>query len=315
MTKVSIVPFDSIIVGAGPAGITAAVYLARKKLDILVLTLDVGGQANLSTDVENYTGFTFISGQDLVKRFEEHLEAFKIKTVNEKVLAIKKEKDLFRVETKGCVYWAKTVIIATGKKPRSLNVPGEDKLIGRGVTYSALFDTPFFKDKPVVVVGGGNSALQTICELAKFTKKIYVVNITPNLTGDPVLQDNVKKLPFVKIFNNSKVTAIKGDKRVEGIEFMNIVTKKSQNIKVRGVVVEIGLEPSLGFKIPKGLRVNKRDEIDVDQNCYTKVAGLFSAGDVTDVKWKQIIIAAGEGAKAALSAYEYLNKKFLTEKE
>jgi alkyl hydroperoxide reductase subunit F len=310
MVKVSIVPYDSIIVGAGPAGITAAIYLARKKLDILVLTLDIGGQANLSTDVENYTGFTMIPGQELVRRFEEHLKAFNIKVVYEKVSAIRKKGKLFKVETESNAYWGKTVIIASGKKPRRLNVPGEEKLIGKGVTYCAICDAPFFKDKPVTIVGGGNSALQAILELAKFTNQIYVINLALELTGDEILQDRVKELPFVKVFNNCKVTKIKGERKVEGIEFVNTITKETLNLNVRGVVVEIGLEPSLGFNLPKGLKLNEKNEIDVDQNCNTNIEGLFAAGDVTDVKWKQIIIAAGEGAKAALSAYEYLQKNF-----
>jgi len=309
MIKASIVPYDSIIVGAGPAGITAAIYLARKKLDILVLTLDIGGQAVLSTDVENYTGFTMIPGQELVRRFEEHLNAFNIKVIREKIVAVKKEREFFKVETKTNAYRTKTVIISSGKKPRSLNVPGEDKLMGRGVTYCAICDAPFFKDVPVAVAGSGNSALQAILELAKFTNQIYVINLAPKLTGDEVLQDGVKKLSFVKVFNNCKVTRVKGKKRVEGIEFMNRVTKKVSDLGVKGLIVEIGLEPSIGFELPKELVLNEINEIDVDQNCNSSVPGLFAAGDVTDVKWKQIIIAAGEGAKAALSVYEYLTGK------
>jgi len=308
MVKASIVPYECIIVGAGPAGITAAIYLARKNLDILVLTLNIGGQAALSTDVENYTGYTMIPGQELVKRFEEHLEAFNIKVVYDRVRGIKKEKELFKVKTENSEYWAKTVIVASGKKPRSLKVPGEEKFIGRGVTYCTICDCLFFKDKPVVIVGGGNSALQAILELSKFTKKISVVNITPELTGDEMLKEKIKKMSFLEIHNNCKVTAIKGGKNVESVEVMNTATKKTFEIKAEGVVVEIGLEPSLDFELPKGLEVNKIKEIDVDQNCNTNVSGLFSAGDVTDVKWKQIIIAAGEGAKAALSAYSYLMK-------
>lgn len=315
MVNASIVPYDSIIIGAGPAGITAAIYLARKNLDVLVLTLDVGGQANLSTDVENYTGFTMIPGQALVERFEEHMAAFKIETKSDKVIAVEKDKKFFKVKTTGETYWAKTVIIASGKKPRSLNVPGEDKFLGKGVTYCAICDAPFFSSKPVAVVGGGNSALQAVLELAKFTNQIYVITISSKLTGDEVLQENVKKLSFVEVFNNSKVTAIKGDKRVEYIEFVNTAAKSKKTLGVNGVIVEIGLEPSLSFKLPKGLKLNKIKEIDVDQNCKTKVAGLFAAGDVTDVKWKQIIIAAGEGAKAGLSAYEYLQNKFLGKEE
>jgi alkyl hydroperoxide reductase subunit F len=231
--------------------------------------------------------------------------------VSDKVVVIKKVRKLFKVETKTKSYWTKTVIVASGKKPRSLNVPGEDIFIGKGVSYCVTYDAPFFKNKPVAIVGGGNSALQAILELAKFTNQIYVINVGSQLTGDEALQESVKKLSFVNIFNNCKVAKIKGDKKVEGVEFMNMLTKKVSSLEVRGIVVEIGLESSISFKLPKGLKLNKRNEIDVDQNCLTTVDGLFAAGDVTDVRWKQIIIAAGEGAKAALSAYEYLQTKFL----
>lgn len=309
--ETSIVPYDCIIVGAGPAGITASIYLARKKLDILLITLDIGGQANLSTDVENYTGFTMIPGQELVKRFEEHLAAFNIKVVFDEVKEIKKEKGLFNVKTRTKVYWSKSVIIASGKKPRKLHVPGEDKFVGKGILYGTIFDAPYFKDKPVAVVGGGNSALQAVLQLSKFTKKIFIINIASDLTGDEILKDSVKKISSVKIFNNCRVTSIKGVNKVSGIEVENLVSKEVFNLDVEGVIVAIGLEPSLDFKLPKGLKVNKQKEIDVNQNCKTNIAGLFAAGDVTDVKWKQIIVAAGEGAKAALSAYEYLQNKFL----
>jgi alkyl hydroperoxide reductase subunit F len=307
---VSITPYDSIIVGAGPAGITAAIYLARKKLDILIITLDVGGQASYSTDVDNYTGYTMITGAELVKRFEQHIESFKIKMVNSKVTDIKKQGNLFRINTTKGTYEAKTVIVCSGKKPRSLKIPGEEKLIGKGITYCATCDAPFFKDKPVLVVGGGNSALQAILELAKFTKEIYLVNLTPKLTGDEILKDKVLKMDSVKVYNGCRIKSIGGDKFLEKVKVENCLDKKSFDLKVRGMIVEIGLEPSLDFKLPRGLKLTKNKEIDVDQNCITTVKGLFSAGDITDVKWKQIIIAAGEGAKAALSAYEYLIKKF-----
>jgi len=150
--------------------------------------------------------------------------------------------------------------------------------------------------------------LQAILELSKFTKRISVVNITQELTGDEILKEKVKKLSFLKIYNSCGVKAINGNRSVEGIKVMNVKTKKNFEIKAKGVVVEIGLEPSLDFQLPKGLKLNKINEIDVDQNCNTNISGLFAAGDITDVKWKQIIVAAGEGAKAALSAYNYLMK-------
>jgi alkyl hydroperoxide reductase subunit F len=309
MVKASIVPYDSIIIGAGPAGITAAIYLARKGLDILVLTLDIGGQARLSTDVENYTGFTMIPGEELVRRFKEHLDAFKIKLLQEKVKSVKKEGELFKIDTEENSYWTKTVIIASGKKPRMLKVPGEEKMFGKGIMYGAVFNAPFFKDKSVAVVGGGNSAAQAILELSNFTKEIYVVNITNDLTCDEILKEKVKEKKFIKFYNNSRVISVEGTEKLEGIEIENVKTHERTHLKVSGVVVAMGLEPSLDFELPEGVVLNENNEIDVDQNCLTSVEGLFAAGDVTDVKWKQIIIAAGEGAKAALSAYEYLVKK------
>lgn len=304
--KDSIVPYDSIIVGAGPSGITAAIYLARKKLDILVVTLDIGGQAGLTTDIENYTGFTMVHGQELVNRFEDHLKTFNIKVVFDKVTAIKKENELFRIETTKSTYWAKSVIVATGKRPRMLNVPGEEKYIGRGVTYYTVYDSPYFKNRPVAVIGGGNSALQAVLELANFTNQIYVINKEKELKGDEVLQERVKNLGFVKVFNSCIITRIKGRTTVDYIEVENVATKEKFELRVDGVVITAGLESSLDFELPKGLNINEKGEIDVDQNCCTNIPGFFAAGDVTDVKWKQIIIAAGEGAKAALSAYEYL---------
>jgi alkyl hydroperoxide reductase subunit F len=310
MSKASIIPYDSIIIGAGPAGITAAVYLARKKLDILVLTLDLGGLARFSTDVENYTGFTMIRGEELVRRFEEHLNAFNIKIVYEKVKAISKDGELFKVETENNLYWAKTIIIASGRKAKKLNVEGEEKFIGKGLTYLAIYDAPSFKDKNVVVVGGGNSALEVAIEVAKFAKQVYIINLFPELTGDEILQESVKKLSSVKIFNNCKIVKISGEKKVEGVEVLNVQTNEIFNLDVSGVIVEIGLEPNIEFILPEELKLNENNEIEIDKNCNTNIPGLFAAGDVTDVKWKHIIIAAGEGAKAALSAYEYLKKNF-----
>jgi|YelNatPaOPRAMG01_1025707.scaffolds.fasta_scaffold09088_5 alkyl hydroperoxide reductase subunit F len=309
MAKASIVPYDSIIIGAGPAGITAAIYLARKGLDILVLSMDIGGQARFSTNIENYTGFTMIPGEELVRRFKEHLDAFKIKLFEEKVKSVKKYGELFKIDTEENSYWTKTVIIASGKKPRMLKVPGEEKMFGKGIMYGAVFNAPFFKDKPVAVIGGGNSAAQAILELCNFTREIYVVNITNDLTCDEILKEKVKEKKFIKFYNNSRVISVEGKEKLEGIEIENVKTKEKTHLKVSGVIVAMGLEPSLDFELPKEVVLNENNEIDVDQNCLTSLEGLFAAGDVTDVKWKQIIIAAGEGAKAALSAYEYLVSK------
>lgn len=157
--------------------------------------------------------------------------------------------------------------------------------------------------------------MQAIIELCKFTNKIYVVNLTNDLTGDEILKDMIKKMGSIKIYNNSKVISVKGDERLDGIEVQNLKSNEKFYLEVDGLIVLIGLEPSLDFKLPKGLKLNKLNEIDVDQNCRTRISGMFAAGDVTDVRSKQIIIAAGEGAKAALSAHDYLMSKFSCEKD
>jgi len=307
MEEASIVPYDCIIIGAGPAGITAAIYLARKKLDILVISKDLGGQAALSSSVENYLGYRMITGPELVKKFEEHIKAFGIEVKHEEAKAVRQEGEVFCVETNRYTYFARTVIIASGKTPLHLNVPGEEEFIGKGVTYCAICDAPVFKDLPVVVVGGGNSALDAVLQLSKYTKQIYVVNITSHLGGDEIVREKVLNLPFVKIFNNCKITAIHGDEFVKSVDVQDLTTKKTFNLDVRGVFVEIGLRPGTDLELP--VKLNERKEIVVDKECKTSVPGIFAAGDVTDCKYKQIIIAAGEGAKAALSAYEYLRSK------
>ncbi|MDI6798385.1 MAG: FAD-dependent oxidoreductase [Candidatus Aenigmarchaeota archaeon] len=305
--EASIVPYDCIIIGAGPAGITASIYLARKKLDVLVLSQDLGGQASLSSSIENYLGYRMITGPELVKKFDEHMQTFGIELKHERVKAVRIEGELFSVETDRYNYLANSVIIASGKTPLALNCPGEKEFIGRGVTYCAICDAPIFKDLPVVVVGGGNSALDAVLQLSKFTKEIYLVNITPNLGGDEIAREKVMKLPYVRVFNNCKIASIQGDTVVRSVEVQDIVTNKRFKLEVRGVFVEIGLKPGTDIELP--VKLNERKEIIVDKDCKTSVPGIFAAGDVTDTTYKQIIIAAGEGAKAALSAYEYLRSK------
>jgi len=309
MLKASIVPYDCIIIGAGPAGITASIYLARKNLDILVITENLGGQAALSSSIENWIGYKLITGPELVKKFEEHMKAFKIVLAYGNAKEIGKIKELFYVKADNKTYFAKSVIIASGKRHVPLNVPGEKKFTARGVTYCAICDAPVFKGLPVVVVGGGNSALDAMLQLSKFTKEIYVVNNTQNLGGDELIREKVLKLPYVKVFNNCKIAAVKGDKFVKSVDVLNLVTKKKFGLKVRGVFVEIGLFSGTEIKLPKEMKLNQRKEIITDKGCKTSMPGIFAAGDVTDITYKQIIIAAGEGALAALSAYDYLKSK------
>ncbi len=297
--------YDLIIIGAGPAGITASVYAARKQLDFLVISIDVGGQTAWSGEVENYTGYQFISGPELAQKFEEHLHKFKTPLKeNEEVLALEKTGSLIRVKTSRSDYQARSVIIASGKKSRELMVEGEKEFKNRGLTYCATCDGPLFAGKVVAVVGGGNSALDAVLQLIKIAKQVYVINNAAALAGDAVMQDKIAQAANTTIFNNTLVTAVLGDKFVNRIKIKN--RNQEEELAVAGVFVEIGLVPNSGFA--QGVNKNSQNEIIVDARNRTNIEGVFAAGDVTDVPEKQIIIAAGEGSKALLSAFHYLSR-------
>jgi alkyl hydroperoxide reductase subunit F len=295
--------YDLIIIGAGPAGITASVYAARKKINTLVITQDIGGQAARSGDIENYTGYQFITGPDLAAKFEEHIRKFELSLKeNEEVRELKKIEDKISVKTNKGSYEAKTAIIASGKKSKELNVPGEKEFKNKGLTYCATCDAPLFSGKDVAVIGGGNSALDAALQLIRIAKQVYIINITANLGGDAIMREKVEVSKNTTILNNTQVTAILGDKFVSGIKIKK--EGKEEQLAVQGVFIEIGLIPNSEFA--KDVEKNQFGEIKVNSRNETNIPGIFAAGDVTDVPEKQIIIAAGEGSKAALSAFRYL---------
>lgn len=295
--------FDLIIIGAGPAGITASVYAARKRMNLLVITKDIGGQAAISGDIENYTGYQFITGPELAAKFEEHMRKFNIQLKeNEEAVDIKKAGDKIIVKTDKGTYESRAAIIASGKKSRELNVPGEKEFKNKGLTYCATCDAPIFTGKDVAVIGGGNSALDAAIQLIKIARRIFIINITAELTGDAIMQEQIKSSKIVTVLNNTQVTAILGDKFVTGVKIRE--EGKEQILPCQGVFVEIGLVTGIAFA--NGIEKNEFGEIKVTSRNETNVPGIFAAGDVTDVSGKQIIIAAGEGAKAALSAFRYL---------
>lgn len=296
--------YDLVIIGAGPAGITAAVYAARKKMDSLVITKDIGGQASLSGDIQNYTGYQFITGPELAIKFEEHMRKFNFDIKeNEEVKELISEKGAFLVKTDKDNYQAKTVIVASGKRSRELGVTGERKFRNKGLTYCATCDGPLFTERDVAVIGGGNSALDAVLQLTKIANKIYVINITDNFTGDGIMQEKIRADNKVSIFNNSRVKEIMGDSFVQAIKIEE--DKEEKVLDVQGIFVEIGLIPNSDFA--PSLEKNERKEIIVNQQNKTNIPGIFAAGDVTNVPEKQIIIAAGEGAKAVLSTFRYLS--------
>ena len=294
---------DLIIIGAGPAGITASVYAARRRISLLVITKDIGGQAALSGDVENYTGYQFITGPELAAKFEEHMRKFDIAVKeNEEAMELKRIDDKILVKTNKGSYEAKTAIIASGKRSRELNVPGEREFKNKGLTYCATCDAPLFSGKVVAIIGGGNSALDAALQLIKIAKHAYIINITSALGGDAIMREKINESEIVTVLNNTQVTAILGDRMVTGIKIKR--EGKVEQLAVQGVFIEIGLIPNSEFA--KDIEKNQFREIKVNCRNETNIPGVFAAGDVTDVPEKQIIIAAGEGSKAALSAFRYL---------
>ena len=298
--------YDLIIIGAGPAGITASVYAARKKLNFLVITLDIGGQAAWSGDIENYTGYQFITGPELADKFAEHMRKYTTALKeNEEVLQLKKSGEIILLKTNKADYQARSVIIASGKKSKELGVSGEKEFKNRGLTYCATCDGSLFAGKVVAVIGGGNSCLDAALQLMKIAQQIYIINNADQLGGDIIMRQKVQEAENVTIFNNTQVISVLGDKFVNAIKIKNGNGEKE--LAVGGVFVEIGLIPNVDFV--KDIGKNTRNEIEIDLRNATNIPGIFAAGDVTNVPEKQIIIAAGEGAKAALSVFRYLAQK------
>ncbi len=301
--------YDLLIIGGGPAGISAGIYAVRKNLRTLLISLDLGGQVLLTSEIGNFIGYQYISGRELAEKFTEHLRSLPISLrVPDEVISLKWEGGLFFVETKfQGRYKGKAVIVATGKRPRSLDVPGERELTGRGVSYCVTCDAPLFVNKDTAVIGGGNSAVSAALDLSKVANKVYLI-VRSQLRADPVLLEKLDKTEKIEKLIGFIPKAIEGRSKVEGIVIKNVATEEERKIPLQGVFVEVGLIPNSDFL--KGLvKTNELGEIIVTSNCETSQEGIFACGDVTNVAGKQIIIACGEGAKAALGAYRYLLTK------
>ncbi|MCD6177826.1 FAD-dependent oxidoreductase [bacterium] len=300
--------FDLIIIGGGPAGITAAIYAIRKKINTLLISRDFVGQAGEASIIENWPGYKKITGLELLKRMKEHLDSLGAQIKQEEVVELDKKDNFFVVKTsQNNEYQAKSVIVASGASPRSLEVPGEREFIGKGVSYCVTCDAPFFKEKVVAVVGGGNSGLEAALELVKYAKKVYILEFSSQLKGDEVLQEKVEKEKKIEVILSAKTEEIKGDNFVREISYSDRVSGKKKSLSVDGVFVQIGRVPATVFVKEDLVEFSERGEIKIEPGTNkTKTPGLFAAGDVSSVAFKQIIIAAGEGAKAALFCYDYL---------
>lgn len=302
--------YDTIIIGGGPAGAAAAVYAARKRLRTLLITQEFGGQSVVSSGIQNWIGEISITGPEFGEKLRKHVEAqdyVEIKTP-ENVLAVSEGHGcIFEVKTdKDGSYQTKTVIVASGGHRQRLHIPGEDRLEGRGVAYCSTCDAPFFQDRDVAVVGSGNSALETVIDLARYAKKIYLLIRGDQLKGDPAIQDKVVNVPQLQIVHHAEVQEILGEQSVDGVRYKDKKTGKLLELVVKGVFVAIGSVPNSSF-IRGLVDTNQDGEILVNhKTSQTSKEGIFAAGDVTNDPFKQNNISAGDGVRAALSAYHYI---------
>ena len=300
--------YDMMIVGCGPAGLAAGVYAARKRLNTLLISGDIGGQVNWTLGVENYLGYQFIEGAELIDKFRSQMAQYQIEQkIGDRISRLVKIEEGFEaISETGNKYQSRVAILATGKRPRQLNVPGEKELTGKGVTYCAICDGPVFAGQRVAVVGGGNSALEAVLDMVKIAEHIDLVSLTP-LTGDPILIEKLGEAKNLSVFTEYQTERIEGDALVESLVVKDLKSGESKRLEDTGVFIEIGLMPNSDFA--KELDKNKKGEIKINSFNETNIPGIFAAGDVTDIPAKQIIIAAGEGSKALLSAFSFLSRK------
>lgn len=301
--------YDLIIIGGSAVGTAAGIYAARRKLNFFVISENIGGEVATSGEIGNWPGMIETNGIELAAKFKEHLDSYgveikegwrveKIEPVkNYQVVHAKKGKETTQFETKA-------VIVGSGIHPRHLGVPGEEALYGKGVTYCTVCDGPLFKGKTTVTIGGGNSALESALMMAEIAQKVYVLNLNSAFRGEQILIDKLTAKENVEIIFEVKTKEIVGDKLVTAVKY-NDKNGREQSIAVQGVMVHIGMVPNSDFV---DVEKNNFKEIVIDALCRTNVPGIFAAGDVTNVPYKQIAIASGQGVCAALASIDYLNR-------
>jgi len=304
--------FDVIIIGMGPAAYSAALYSARYMLKTLVIGETPGGQLTEAGEVDDYLGLIGIQAADMIKVFNKHIEKYNVPAIMDTVESFRKEGDEYIVKTKRRgEFKGDSIIVTIGVKRRKLNVPGETEFTGRGVSYCSVCDAPLFKNRPVVVVGGGDSALEGAELLSRYATKVYVVHRRDEFRAQPIYVESVKQKPNVEFILNSTVKEIKGDKLVRKAIIQNLKTGETRELDVNGVFVEIGFEPPTDFARQNGLEVDNNGYIKVNEWMQTNLEGVFAAGDCTGMwlGFRQIITSAAQGAVAARGSFTYLTEK------
>lgn len=298
--------YDIIIIGSGIAGLTSAIYALNNKRKVLILESQTyGGQIINSNIINNYPGFLEISGFDLMTNIYNQVKNLGGVIKYEEVLEITKNK---KVITKNETYEAKSIIISTGLSPRKLNLENEGKFIGKGISYCATCDGSFYKDKVVMVVGGGNTAIEDVIYLSNICKKVYLVYRRKELRKDVNLTEKVKRLSNVEIIYNSNIEKLNGDESLKSVDIINKDTEKITNIIIDGLFVAIGKIPS-GNIFKDLLNVTENGYIITDEDCHTNIDGIYAAGDIRKKRLRQLVTAASDGAIAAIEAIKYINKK------
>jgi len=299
--------YDVIIVGAGPAGLTAAIYARRRLLKTLVITMDIGGQVVLTENIENYLGYTEKSGPRLAIIFEQQARKYGTEIMIGEVKKVEKEGNLFRVISTAGEFKSRTVIVTGGRMPRSLNTPGEEKFLGKGINNSLTCNLDLTANKIVAIVGGGNTALQRAEVLSKSAARVYLIHRRDKFRSDEVTVENVKKCPNVEFLLNSLIVEMKGRERLECVVVKNLKTGETRELEVDMVFLDIGRDIKLDY-VKDLVEKDATGRIIIDKAGRTSCEGIFAAGDITDTPYAQAIIAAGQGATAILSAYAYLIK-------
>lgn len=311
---------DLVIIGAAAAGCSGAVYAARRNLNFVVISKDIGGEVALSGEVENWPGQIHTTGIQLADDFHKHALSYGVKFEQGlEVIDIVQEKNYHIVIAKDYSgnekrFETKTVVIGSGIHPRLLGVPGENELKGRGVTYCTVCDGPLYKKKTTITIGAGNSALESALMMGTISEKVYLLTKFPNTPeknggfpkGENILIDKVKKLQNVEIIYNAQTLKILGEKSVTGVTYRDIITNEEKDIPAQGIMVHVGMIPNSGFA--KNINKNPAGEIITDKIGQTNIPGIFAAGDVTDIPYNQISIAAGQGVTSTLAAIDYINR-------
>ncbi len=295
--------YDLIVLGGGPTAIGCAIYAARFALDVLVIGKIFGGLIATTHLVENYPGITSTSGQGLMEMFKDHMNSLRIPYITDEIRSIEKTSDNFILHSFFQKFKAKSVVIATGSERKKLGIPGEEEFAGRGVSYCATCDGPFYKDKTVCVIGGSDSAAKEALFLSQNVKKVYIIYRGEEIRAEPINKKRVEQNQKIEIIYKTNVTEIKGNNTVKSVIFDN-----GKEFEVDGVFIEVGSVPNSDIAKHIGIRINDKGEIIINRKSETNLPGVFAAGDVADAPFKQAITGVAEGVIAAYSAFDYVKK-------